>query len=49
MHDVLVGGEVETTYEGTVVLDAVPTDAPAAQTPAAAAFAADVPSGRGHC
>jgi hypothetical protein len=49
MHDVPVGGEVETTYEGTVVLDAVPTDAPAAQMPPAAAFAADVPSGRGHC
>jgi hypothetical protein len=50
MHDVVVDGEVETTYEGTVVLNAVPTDAPAARGAAAHAFAADVPAGsRGPC
>jgi hypothetical protein len=50
MHDVLVDGDVRTTYEGTVVLNAVPADAPAAQAPTAHAFAADVSSAsRGHC
>jgi hypothetical protein len=50
MHAVPVNGDVEVTYEGTVVLDAVPADAPAAQNSAARAFAADVPAGsRGHC
>ena len=50
MHDVLVGGEVETTYEGTVVLDAVPAAAPAAQGATAQGFAADAPAvGSGHC
>jgi len=51
MRDVLVNGEVETTYEGTVVLNAVPADAPAAQASAPQAFAAadDTAAGRGHC
>jgi hypothetical protein len=60
MHDVVVHGDVRTTYEGTVVLNAVPADASAAQLPrahafaarppAAHAFAADVSSARGgHC
>ena len=50
MHDVVEAGEVETTYQGTVVLDAVPAVAPAAQGSAASAFAADVPAdGQGHC
>jgi len=60
MHDVLVEGDVRTTYEGTVVLNAVPADASAAQLPrahafaarpqAAHTFAADVSSAsRGHC
>jgi hypothetical protein len=50
MHDFLVAGVVETTYEGTVVLDAVPAGAPAAQASAPQASAADVPAGsRGPC
>jgi len=50
MHAGLVDGEVETTYEGTVVLDAVPEDAPAAGASAPHAFAADIPAdGQGHC
>ncbi len=50
MHAVAVDGDVEITYEGTVVLNAVPTDAPAARGAAAHAFAADVPAGsRGRC
>ena len=47
MHAVPVDGDVEVTYEGTVVLDAVPTDAPTAQGSAAHAFAAEVPAGGG--
>ncbi len=50
MQAVAVDGEVEITYEGTVVLNAVPADAPAAQASAPQAFAADVPAGsRGRC
>ena len=50
MHAVPVDGGVEVTYEGTVVLDAVPTDAPAGLASAPSAFAADVPAdGRGRC
>jgi hypothetical protein len=50
MQAVAVDGEVEITYEGTVVLDAVPEDAPAAQASAPHAFAADVQAAsRGHC
>ena len=50
MHDVVVDGDVRTTYEGTVVLNAVPADPPAAQAPTAHAFAADVsPASRGAC
>ena len=51
MHDVMENGDVLTTYEGTVVLNAVPEDAPTAQAMTAhASAAADVPSaGRGHC
>ncbi len=50
MQAVAVDGDVEITYEGTVVLNAVPTDAPAARGAAAHAFAADVPAGsRGRC
>lgn len=50
MHDVVVDGDVRTTYEGTVVLNAVSADAYAAQAPTAHAFAADVsPAGRGAC
>ena len=50
MQAVPVDGEIEITYEGTVVLDAVPADAPAAQGAAAQGFAADVPAvGPGHC
>ena len=49
-HDVRVGGEVETTYEGTVVLDAVPAAAPAAQGAAALGLTADAPAvSSGHC
>ena len=44
MHDVPVAGEVETTYEGTVVLDAVPADAPSAGGAAAQGFTAHVPA-----
>ena len=48
MHDVVVDGEVQTTYEGTVVLDAVPGEAPAPE--AAQAFAAAVaPTGGASC
>ena len=50
MHAVPVDGDVEVTYEGTVVLDAVPTDAPAGPASAPGAFAANAPAdGRGHC
>ena len=50
MHDVVVDGDVRTTYEGTVVLDAVPADAPTAQASGPQAFVTDVPAGsRGHC
>ena len=50
MHAGLVDGDIEITYEGTVVLDAVPEDAPAAQASAPHAFAApDVPSVDGGC
>ncbi len=50
MHDVVVDGDVRTTYEGTVVLNAVPPDAPAAQAPMAHAVAAGVSSAiQGHC
>ncbi len=50
MHDVMENGEVLTTYEGTVVLDAVPADAPPAQGLAAQGLAADAPAVRaGHC
>ena len=50
MHDVLVDGEVETTYEGTVVLDAVPADPPAGGGAAPQAFTVGASSGsRGHC
>ena len=44
MHAVPVDGEVEVSYEGTVVLDAVPTDAPAAGASAPQALAADAPA-----
>ncbi|MGY1620598.1 hypothetical protein ACI789_00190 [Geodermatophilus sp. SYSU D00965] len=48
MRDVVVDGEVQTTYEGTVVLDAVPGEAPAPE--AAQALAAGVaPTGGGPC
>ena len=43
MRAVPVDGDVEVTYEGTVVLDAVPTDAPAAGS-APQGFTADVPA-----
>jgi len=50
MHAVPGDGGAEITYEGTVVLDAVPTDAPTGPASAPSAFAADVPAdGRGHC
>jgi hypothetical protein len=50
MHAVPVNGDVEVTYEGTVVLDAVPADAPTAQASGPQAFATDVPAdSRGHC
>ena len=50
MHAVPVDGDVEVTYEGTVVLDAVPTDAPAGPASAPSAFAANVPAGgQGQC
>jgi hypothetical protein len=50
MHAVPVDGDVEVTYEGTVVLDAVPTDAPARPASALGASATDGPAdGRGHC
>jgi hypothetical protein len=50
MHDVLVDGEVETTYEGTVVLDAAPADPPAGGGAAPQAFTVGASSGsRGHC
>ena len=44
MHAVPVDGDVEVTYEGTVVLDAVPTDAPAAAASAPQGFTADAPA-----
>ncbi len=44
MHAVPVDGDVQVTYEGTVVLDAVPTDAPAGGASAPQAFAADAPA-----
>jgi hypothetical protein len=48
MQDVVVGGNVRTTYRGTVMLNAVPADvAPAA--PADRAPAADTsPARQGH-
>jgi hypothetical protein len=50
MHDVVVDGEVRTTYEGTVVLNAVPGEPPALQAQTAQAFAADgAPTSGGHC
>lgn len=50
MHDVLVDGDAETTYEGTVVLNAMAADPPAAQASAPHTFAMDVPAdSRGHC
>ena len=50
MRAVPVDGNLEVTYEGTVVLDAVPTDAPAGPASAPGASAANVPAdGRGHC
>ena len=50
MHAVPVDGDVEVTYEGTVVLDAVPADAPAGPASAPSVSAGGVPAdGRGHC
>jgi hypothetical protein len=50
MRAVPVDGNLEVTYEGTVVLDAVPTDPPGAPATARGAFAAHVPDdGRGRC
>lgn len=46
MRAVPVDGDVHVTYEGTVVLDAVPTDAPGEPASAAGASTAD---GRGDC
>lgn len=48
MHDVMVDGEVQTTYQGTVVLNAVPADPTEAPAQTAHAFAAVPPVGRGH-
>ncbi len=50
MSAVPVDGGAEVTYEGTVVVDAVPTDAPAGPASAPSAFAAEVPAdGGGRC
>jgi hypothetical protein len=51
MRDVVVNGDVRTTYRGTVVLNAVPVGLPAPQAPTAPASATRVlPSaGGGHC
>jgi hypothetical protein len=50
MRGVPVDGDVEVTYEGTVVLDAVPTDPPAARGAGSQASTAGAPAGsRGHC
>ena len=49
MHDVMVDGEVQTTYQGTVVLNAVPADPTEAPAQTAHAFAAVPPVSRGHC
>jgi len=49
MHDVVVNGEVQTTYQGTVVLNAVPADSTEAPAQTAHAFAAVPPASRGHC
>ncbi len=50
MQAVPVAGEIEITYEGTVVLDAVPADAPATQGAAPQGLAADAPAVTpGHC
>ncbi len=50
MHDVPVDGEVETTYQGTVVLDAVPAAQGAARGAAAQGLPAGAPAvSPGHC
>ena len=49
MNDVVVGGDVRTTYEGTVVLNAAPADAPAAHASAAQSAAELSPASRGRC
>jgi len=50
MHAVPVDSDVEITYEGTVVLDAVPADPPTGGGAAPQAFTASAASGsRGHC
>ena len=50
MHDVPVAGEVETTYQGTVVLDAVPAAQGAARGAAAQGLPAGAPAvSPGHC
>jgi hypothetical protein len=50
MHAVPVDGVAEITYGGTVVLDAVPTDAPAGPASAPSAFAAEaLTDGRARC
>jgi hypothetical protein len=50
MHAVPVDGDVEITYEGTVVLNAVPDEPLAPEVPAAHAFAVDAaPTSGGHC
>jgi len=50
MHAVPVDSDVEITYEGTVVLDAVPADPPTGGGAAPQAFTAGAASGsRGHC
>jgi hypothetical protein len=49
MHDAVVNGDVLTTYQGTVVLDAAPAGS-ARATPAIHALATNVsPASRGHC
>ncbi len=49
MHDVLVDGAVLTTYEGTVVLNAV-EDPPSPEAPTGPGSGATVPpAGTGHC
>lgn len=50
MQAVVEDGEARITYEGTVVLDAVPADAPATQAAAPQGFAADAAAvSPGHC